>query len=423
MTNSRTLSQLPSELLLEIAECLEPHDLLSFMIVFPSLAYIMPRRLVANEDRIGALLHYMANDHGSAEICRRLIPRMEIDVNATPRYTDSYLESAILNQHDVMVDALLARPDIKINGYKADRSVFLKKLLARNDIKVNAHKRRDMTVLAHATMHGYTEAVRLLLEAPGIVIEPEGSTFATPLTLAADAGYYDIVKLLLPLAHHTDATGAPLVDVNAQSWRGKTALIRATLNRHTNVVQLLMKHDQLHVNARDDNGRSALSYAAEVGHLAIMRRLLARPDINMNERDIHRRTPLSYAASGGFFAACKMLVEHPDTEPHAVDATQRTPLTHSVLSGSVKVFRLLLSQCTEREEDLKDHTGRGAWHYANAMKRTKLMKIFMAFKSDKYFGRYTGEIEDFDSEDSEEIEDIDDGDDGHDSDVMDEGED
>lgn len=426
MSHSRNLSQLPPELLLLIAEELKPRDLMVYMIALPSLAYIMPKRLVVKEDRIGALLHYMAENHESAEVCRRLIPRMEIDVNATPRYTDSYLESAIRTQHTVMVDLLLARPDIKINGWKADRSALyvatmdecipsLKKLLARPDVNVNARKRREMSVLAHAAAHGRTEGVRLLLKAPGIVIEPDPDTTVTPLSLAADAGHTDIVKLLLPLIYRTDPTGVPLVDINARSWRNKTALIRAVLNRQIKVVQQLVKHNHLQMNARDDNGRSALSYAAEVGHLAIMRRLLGRQDIDVNVRDPHGRTPLSYAAAGGFFSACRLLVEHPDIEPHAVDQTQRRPLIYAVLSGNAKVFRLLLKQCTEGEQNLKDHTGRGAWHYAESMNRTKMMEIFSDFQRRGQIGNYDGADEsNWDITETEESDD---------SDAMDEGED
>ncbi|PLB35336.1 ankyrin repeat domain-containing protein [Aspergillus candidus] len=422
MSNSRTFSVLPCELLLEIAEYLRPCHLVDFMMALPNLAYIMPRRLVARDDGFVTVLGYMAQDRGSAEICRRLIPRMEIDVNYRLRWDNSALDIAIRRQHDVMVDLLLARPDIEVNRYGEPTNPLyhaastrcipsLRKLLARKDVDLNTRTVFGWTALGHATVLGYTKVVELLLKAPGIVIEPEESSLATPLSLAAERGYRGIVRLLLPLAHQTDATGTPLVDINARSHRSRTPLIRATLTGKSKVVQLLLEHDLIDVNARDRNGRTALSHAAQMGYLTIMRLLLARPDIDVRENNSRRRTPLAHAAARGLFKTCRMLLEHPDIEPHARDSTGRTPLIHAVQSGSVQVFRLLLNQCANGEEDWKDRTGRGAWDHAELKKRTEMMNIFVDYQFEKQAGSY------------DENDAMDEGDESNDSDAMDEGED
>ncbi|PLN80616.1 ankyrin [Aspergillus taichungensis] len=450
MSNSRAFSDLPPELLLEIAEYLRPRSFVAFMMALPSLASIMPKRLTAMEGRFGTVLGYMAMDRGSAEICRRLITRMEIDVNIKPDYWGSRaLTTAMTRQHDVMVDLLLARPDIEINYRDQQRPllhhvvnnrciVSLRKLLARNNLDFNARSRWGDSALTRAAAAGCTEAMELLLREPGIVIEPDQRTWAnkvdsysrevgtldTPLIHAAAQGHRDIVRLLLPLAHQTDATGTPLVDVNARcQYRGRTPLIRATLSRKVAVVEMLLEHILVDVNARDNKGRTALSHAAHMGHLPIIRRLLARPDVDVREPNSRRRTPLGHAAAKGFFTACQILLEHPDVECHARDSTGRTPLMHAAQSGSVETFRLLLYQCTNGEEDWTDRTGRGAWDYAHLKRHTEMMEIFSNYQIDQQAGSYDEDDAMDEGDGSNDSDGMDEGDESNDDDVMDERDD
>lgn len=90
--------------------------------------------------------------------------------------------------------------------------------------------KRGATVLVPASLQGYTEVVRVLLDNKANAnAGAEKNNGDTALMVASQAGHVDIVKLLI----------ANLADVNAKNEKGHTALWFAEISKHNEVIQVL----------------------------------------------------------------------------------------------------------------------------------------------------------------------------------------
>jgi ankyrin repeat protein len=93
-------------------------------------------------------------------------------------------------------------------------------------------------------------------------------------------------------------------DVNSQSDAGDTALIYASRNCSTKVVEYLLSlknadgSPRTNVNVRDKLGRTALMYAAYDSCAPVVRDLLEVPDVELGIRDRDGRTLREYALNG-----------------------------------------------------------------------------------------------------------------------------
>ena len=75
------------------------------------------------------------------------------------------------------------------------------------------------------------------------------------------------------LAVHTDVDNATTIACTPlwiAAQEGKTALILAAQNGHTNVVRILVNDGGAHVNVQDGTGMSALHWAAQNGHTNVV---------------------------------------------------------------------------------------------------------------------------------------------------------
>lgn len=97
------------------------------------------------------------------------------------------------------------------------------------------------------------------------------SCFQTPLTLATNLGFMEIVNILI----------SNNVAVNQQIIGGETALIIASKNGYTKIVDLLVstyfafnRHDIINVDLCDNNYHNAIMHACGNGHLHIVKLIL-----------------------------------------------------------------------------------------------------------------------------------------------------
>ena len=100
---------------------------------------------------------------------------------------------------------------------------------------VNAKDKRGRTPLLFAAIGGHKEIAEILI-AKGADVSPKSPEYKagiTPLHEAAFHGHKEIVELLIN-------KGA---DVNAKNVDGKTPLDYAIENNHTNIADLLRKHE------------------------------------------------------------------------------------------------------------------------------------------------------------------------------------
>ena len=156
------------------------------------------------------------------------------------------------------------------------------KTILTQGANVDVCDRYDTTALMYAAAQGYTEIVKLLLEAGASVNLYNRPHRLTALMLAAAANQFDAVEALIN-------AGA---DVNAQNDDGTPALMIAAYKGHLKIVQVLLAADA-RINIQDKDGDTALNLAAssdlaeprqQLDRLAIVATLLqvgANPDTGL----------------------------------------------------------------------------------------------------------------------------------------------
>lgn len=179
------------------------------------------------------------------------------------------------------------------------------RLLIKEGADVNATEVSSKTTpLIYAAEKGYNDVVQILIEA-GANTNAKTDWGFTPLLAASKYAHHEVVKTLLDAGSNAletcqeDAakltalhllsddtvsknnliveTAKLLIDagvnVNAQNEDKKTALIIASANGHTSLVEFLLQSGA-DINTTDANGKTALIYAIEHGQLGITRLLL-----------------------------------------------------------------------------------------------------------------------------------------------------
>jgi len=151
---------------------------------------------------------------------------------------------------------------------------------------------------------------------------------------ASGQGQLDIVKSLVQGG----------IDINTQDAEGMTALHRACLGGHDEVVRFLIWYDHIVLSGQDTNGTTPLIQAAAIGHDAIVRMLLERGHVGANAQDKDGWTALIWATMMGREAVVRLLLERGDVDADVQDKDGRTALIWAAISGYEAVVRLLLER-------------------------------------------------------------------------------
>jgi len=170
----------------------------------------------------------------------------------------------------------------------------------RNDIAVLLLENGIELDVFTASMAGFRDRVRDLLDADSTLIANYSVDGWTPLHLAAFFGQPSVVELLM-------SRGA---DVNARSRNaaGNTPLHAATAGRNRDAVRLLLEHGA-DVNARQEGGFAALHSAAQSGDIE-MARLLIAAGAHVHARANNNQNALDLALTKGHQAMVNLLDEY-----------------------------------------------------------------------------------------------------------------
>lgn len=211
------------------------------------------------------------NDHSATNICSK----------------KTALHKAAEYGHDCMIKLLLER-DVDKETRTATGSTALHLAATRGRTSVvqillmqganNSAKDSSGDTALHLAVKGnYSDVVRVLLKidlpSERDEVNSEGADGHTPLSLAADRGYWKLCQLLLQ--HNAD--------IKAKDRAGNMALHLATIKLYEDVVKCLVKHGAP-LDAMNDSGQTPLSISISTGADSTERRqkverwLLKTPD-------------------------------------------------------------------------------------------------------------------------------------------------
>ena len=154
---------------------------------------------------------------------------------------------------------------------------------------------------------------------------------STPLTIAAERGHDEMLKLLLQYG----------AQINGYTIYGITALHRAVHNNHESCINLLLSHDA-DCNAADATGATPINYAAEqIGYsnLSLLLKHCKEPKLNHTSGD--NTNPLKFAVEPNDQEKVKLLLEY-NADPNIKDKSRRTPLHFACFHGYVQIAEILI---------------------------------------------------------------------------------
>jgi ankyrin repeat protein len=185
--------------------------------------------------------------------------------------------------------------------------------------------------LYYAAGLGFRDLAEHLIAEHPEHVNARGGEEVTPLHVAASAGHFDILSLLI---EH----GA---DMNGRGIFGCTPLHQASLKGRLEAGQLLLNRGA-DTNDQDVYKRTALMYAAKSGHAEFARMLLERGAM-IDPRDVFGWTALHLAAQNGQTEVARLLLER-GADAHVRDEDGLTPSELGSQYGNHEVVELL-SDC------------------------------------------------------------------------------
>ncbi|KAF7183608.1 hypothetical protein CNMCM7691_003887 [Aspergillus felis] len=190
------------------------------------------------------------------------------------------------------------------------------------------------TPLVDAVIHGSTTVVDVLLARPHVDVNFQNKRGECALWWAAYLGHTDIVELLLRCDD---------IEVDIADREGcLTPLSLAVVGGHRRIVQHLLETHRVNVNAFDQHGRPLIFRVISTKDQKMMEILLRDENLNVSCRDGYGRTPLHYSVSNGQTELTTVLLGHPGTDVDVRDNKDRTPLWHAVRLGNEQIVQVLL---------------------------------------------------------------------------------
>ncbi|KAF7141829.1 hypothetical protein RHSIM_Rhsim06G0145000 [Rhododendron simsii] len=163
------------------------------------------------------------------------------------------------------------------------------------------------TALHEALGHRHEKVARILIDRnpnTSYSVNKEGKSV---LYLAAEAGFVDLVKLLLD---------NPVGNCSVQGrFRNKSAVHAALLGKNIDVLRILWEKDQTSFHWRcDEEGRNSLHFSASIGFLEGVNFLLSKFCAAAYQRDKHGLFPIHTASSKGHVDIIQGMLQHcPDS--------------------------------------------------------------------------------------------------------------
>ncbi|CAK7338358.1 unnamed protein product [Dovyalis caffra] len=224
------------------------------------------------------------------------------------------------------------------------------------------------TILHEAVMNGNISVVQLLLRVDPELARFENYAGESPLFLASREGKKDILDQIL-ISTPSSAHGG---------LEGQTALHAAVIERHSDIMEILLREKPQLIREADHHLRTPLYYAASLGDHKAVERLLEFDTCIAYALDRDGRSALHVAAKNGHAKVVERIIYYCPDSGELLDLNGRSVLHFAVLSGKVNVVRCVLEtaelQCLVNQAD---NGGNTPLHLAAIEKQTWIMRCLI----------------------------------------------
>lgn len=155
----------------------------------------------------------------------------------------------------------------------------------------------------------------------------------TPLMIACENGYADVVGILLNAGANPDAKSA--------GASGYTPLHRAIQKNNIEIIRLLLNRNA-NLNVTDDSGQTPLMLACELNNTNLVSFFLQQK-ANPNAADVWGRTALMIACEKGYLDIASHLLNS-GAKPDAADRRKRTAVIMACEKGHTDIVKLFLAR-------------------------------------------------------------------------------
>ncbi|XP_057491362.1 protein ACCELERATED CELL DEATH 6-like [Actinidia eriantha] len=196
------------------------------------------------------------------------------------------------------------------------------------------------TVLHIATSYGHYEIVKLLCKDLPFFVAEKNSKGNTPLHIAARAGDWLLVILLV----NSDYRDSDFLA--EENEEGNTALHEALAYRHEKVARILIDKNRNMLYSVNKEGKSVLYLAAEAGYACLVKLLMENPAGNCSAKGrLRHKSPVHAAILGRNIEVLKILWEKDQSSFHLrCDEEGRNALHCAASIGYLEGVDFLLSK-------------------------------------------------------------------------------
>lgn len=204
---------------------------------------------------------------------------------------------------------------------------------------VNFKNKNNETPLFQAVMSRSLDALELLLHHKNININCLDNEGANLLHVASRRNFYEGMKILIDLKNKNN--DEYVLDINAKNNYGETPLTIAAELGHVEIIKLLLNHPKINPNYALKNG-TPLHLCLIQDNVELLKIMLDSNKFNPNIKNQSSFTPLHIAAIRNLPEAIKILCnKNYNVDVNCLDQTGQSPLCMSIDSGdyeSVKAF-------------------------------------------------------------------------------------
>ncbi|KAL3075605.1 hypothetical protein niasHT_034972 [Heterodera trifolii] len=263
--------------------------------------------------------------------------------------------SRILLQHHARIDVFDDAGRTALHLASANGHIELTKLLLKYKAFVNSKAKNGEAPLHLAAQYGHPRVVSMLIQEHGASLEAITLDNQTALHFSAKYGQLVVAQTLLALG----------ANPNARDDKGQTPLHLAAENDFPDVVKLFLKMKQNNhavLTAVDHSGFTCAHIAAMKGSLAVVKELMMidKAMVIQAKTKCLEATTLHMAAGGGHAKIVKILLEN-GANPEDENANGMTPLSLAAWNGHSGILpcfdRKFWRRCSKK-------TGLNAFHIA-----------------------------------------------------------